>query len=83
MRFRDTEVATPSGSECAGDESVGLEDPESDRSFSDVEPMDGMPLATNISLQEEANSLHRLLNHKPNNPYCESRRRAQMKERRT
>ena len=35
---------------------------------------------TRRSMREEANSLYRLLAHKPKNPYCESCRRAKVRE---
>ncbi|MFM7990107.1 MAG: hypothetical protein ACKPKO_63410, partial [Candidatus Fonsibacter sp.] len=45
----------------------------------DVLPDDDAP-TTRRSLQEAANSLFNLLTHSPNNPYCDSCRRAKMKE---
>ncbi|MFM7985586.1 MAG: hypothetical protein ACKPKO_40370, partial [Candidatus Fonsibacter sp.] len=70
MNHRDN----PSDLEAGINPAEGMESPTGDVLSDDDSP------TTRISLREEANSLYHLLTHKPNNPYCESCRRAIMKE---
>ena len=53
-----------------------------EQSSSDDDIGDRVVHHTDISLREEANSLYHLLTHKTKNPFCESCRRAKMKEKR-
>jgi hypothetical protein len=86
-------VATPSDSEISEEDNISrLDDfeapvPESagreeDQSSSGDEKGEPVISTAEISLREEANSLYHLLTHKPKNPFCESCRRAKMKENR-
>jgi len=83
-------VATPSGSECSEDDNISrLDDVEApllgggglgeEQSSSGDEAEDQIIHSTELTLREEAHSLYHLLTHKPNNPFCESCRRAKMK----
>ena len=86
-------VATPSDSECSEDDNIsrldgadapilGLDGLGEEQSYSGDEAEGRIVHPTEISLREEANSLYHLLTHKPKNPFCESCRRAKMKEKR-
>ena len=86
-------VATPSESEYSEEDNIsrlddvdtpilGRDGLDEEQSSPDDDIEDRVVHPTEISLREEANSLYHLLTHKPNNPFCESCRRAKMKEQR-
>jgi hypothetical protein len=86
-------VATPSDSEISGDDNISRLDDfdapvhdgtvrEEEQSSSGDEAEDRGIHYIELSLRGEANSLYHLLTHKPKNPFCESCRRAKMKEKR-
>jgi hypothetical protein len=86
-------VATPSDSEYSEDDNIsrlddidvpvpGCDGLGEEQSSPDDDTEDRVVYPTEISLREEANSLYHLLTHKPKNPFCESCRRAKMKEKR-
>ena len=86
-------VATPSDSDISEEDNLSrlddveapvsdLEERDKEQSSSGDEKGEQVIHPAEISLREEANSLYHLLTHKPKNPFCESCRRAKMKEKR-
>ena len=87
------DVATPSDSEYSEDDNISRpEDADApipshdglgeEQSSSGDEAEGRIVHPTEFSLRGEAHSLYNLLTHKPKNPFCESCRRAKMKEKR-